>query len=574
MPQMPGLTDKAFLPISIFVLNVVLAIFRIILVSAVGACFVIYARYGGEYANSVRWIRSVGYLEMFQTLRSTKNKHVPGSVKRALVLGIIVTLAASLLDKGIAAFITPATRNGTPDRVVLNSTQPSIFGDIGYFLGWKLSVPDKGNVTEIMRKALISTALPDPKDGYDYNPVELDYNATCNNSGIRVGGTVLRSACMTVLPFPEDSFKTLFTTTNQADNRYLITLQKGAQPYLSLPLEWKFTYGTAGDNEYCVVTEDYQKPLNSVGFAVPLRTSTTKCFFFERENVAVVAMTTARFSPNSVYNATEVQDYLAEGSNELLVAMDEAINKPSPAPGRPGQPQNGTTVGMWAVIRATNTTIDFYACEYFDSSFECVYAVGSSILFHQPFENLKNATDNDLRERRRDRYMTLEYFMSAYNVTPVDTDDDVRWKLRSVSIEKMRNDTLAVADYMAQLGSSLHADFHNMKLYVQYDIAKINSGFEVPFWVLVVAGILLVVSLLSWQMTNWLIGSPYNSSLYSVIRSRLSSRSNTSISKIMRFRFEPLMFEDVKLLPDHVEYSSNEEHMPGDDKDHTNPSTV
>jgi hypothetical protein len=186
---------------------------------------------------------------------------------------------------------------------------------------------------------------------------------------------------------------------------------------------------------------------------------------------------------------------------------------------------------------------------------------------------MKKAVGDDLRERVRDRYMTLEYFMSAYT-TPVDIDGNVQRKIRSVSIEKMRNDTLAVADYMARLGSSLYANFLGMKLYVQYDIAKIKSGLEVPFWVLIVAGILLVVSLLSWQMTNWLIGSPYNSSLYSVIRARLSSRSNTSISKLMRFRFEPLMFEDVKLLPDHVERSSNEEYLPGDVKDHTNPSTV
>ena len=509
---------------------------------------------------------------MFQTLRSTKHKHIPGSVKLALVLGILFTLAASLLDKGIAAFITPATRIGTPDRVVLNSTQPSLAGIPHHFLGWRLFVPDKGNVTEIMRNALISrTALPDQEDGYDYNPVESPYNATCKKSGIRVGRTLRSDRCMTAIPFPDGFFQTRLNTTNLSDNRYLITLQKGPQPYLSLPLEWKFTYGTSEKDEYCVAMEDYQKPLDINGFTAPPRTSTTKCLLYDLGNIAVVAMTTARFTHGSNgYNATEVQEYLAEGSNELLVAMDEAINKPSPAP--PGQPQNGTEIGIWAVVRATNTTVDLYACEYFEV-YECVYAVASSIHFPGSFEDMKKAVGDDLRERVRDRYMTLEYFMSAYT-TPVDIDGNVQRKIRSVSIEKMRNDTLAVADYMARLGSSLYANFLGMKLYVQYDIAKIKSGLEVPFWVLIVAGILLVVSLLSWQMTNWLIGSPYNSSLYSVIRARLSSRSNTSISKLMRFRFEPLMFEDVKLLPDHVERSSNEEYLPGDVKDHTNPSTV
>ncbi|KAF9344486.1 hypothetical protein BGX34_005620 [Mortierella sp. NVP85] len=556
MPRMPGLTDKVFLPISIFVLNIILAIFKVILVSAVGACFVIYARYGGEYANSVRWIRSAGYLETFHTLRSTKHKHIPGTVKLALVLGILFTLAASFLDKGIAAFITPATRNGTPDRVVLNSTQPSFSDSTKSFHGWTFFVPDEANVTDIMRKALVSsTALPEPEDGYDYNPATTPYNATCNNIGIR-----------------EDFVKTGFNANNQTNNRYLVTVPKGPQSYLSQPLGWTFTYGDDGNDESCVIVEDYQKPLDRSGFNFPPRTSTAHCLFYKRENIGVAALTTVRFSLGANgYNATEIQAYLAEGSNELLVAMDEAINKPSPAP---GQPQNGTTIGTWAVLRATNTTIDFYICEYFEV-YECVYGVASSIYFHQSFKNLqKAANDNNIRDRGTNRLMTLEYNMNTNSTIPDEFDGSYSTWLRSVSIEKMRNDNTAVVDYMAQLGPSLYADFNHMTMYIQYDIAKINSGLEAPFWVLVIAGILLVVSFLSWQMTNLLIGSPYNSSLYSVIRARLSSRSDTPIPKLMRFRFEPLMFEDVKLLPDHVEHSSSEEYLPDDVKEHTNPSTV
>ncbi|KAF9362237.1 hypothetical protein BGX34_006538 [Mortierella sp. NVP85] len=51
---MPTLTDKIF-PNTIFVVNIVLAIFRL----SWSACFAIYAKYGGEHAKSVGWIRSV-----------------------------------------------------------------------------------------------------------------------------------------------------------------------------------------------------------------------------------------------------------------------------------------------------------------------------------------------------------------------------------------------------------------------------------------------------------------------------------------------------------------------------------
>jgi hypothetical protein len=78
------------------------------------------------------------------------------------------------------------------------------------------------------------------------------------------------------------------------------------------------------------------------------------------------------------------------------------------------------------------------------------------------------------------------------DTTPNDNarPDDVNFL--PVSIEKMRNDTAAVGDYMAQLGASQYADFRNRRLYIQYDIAS-----QVPFWVLAAAVIILIISLLS-----------------------------------------------------------------------------
>ncbi|KAK3827778.1 MAG: hypothetical protein J3Q66DRAFT_394109 [Benniella sp.] len=565
MPQIPGATDKVFLPISIFVLNVVLALFRVTLLSAVGACFIIYSRYGGEYANSVRWVRSAGYLEMFQTLRSTKNKHVPGSVKLALVLGIIVTLAASLLDKGIAAFITPATRDGPSSRVFTNTTQPILSSYPKNFLGWKLVVPDKGNVTEIIQKALVGPiALPRPEKGYTYTPATSVYHRACNAIGLQVefdGEKLKNGGCATAKPFTS-TIDVSPTTSKLSGDRYRLTMPKAPQPYLSAALEWTYSYGYAENDEKCVLKEDYQRPVVfSGGFAAPPRTSTTKCFFSALENVAVLSMTTIRFS-SVEYSTKIVQEYLAGGSNELLSAMEKAINTTP-------QPQNGTEVGLWAIFQVANTTVEFYAC---DDTYDCVYGIISSIYFNQPQKELMNVTnESDLRTYDVGTYMTLEYPLSTHTTT---IDGKIKVKLSPVSIEKMRNDTAAVADYMARLGTHLFASFEKSTLYLQYDITEVISGLEVTFWVLAAAVIILIASFLSWQMTNVMIGPPHHSSLYSVIRSRLASRSDAPVSRLMRFRYEPLMFEDVKLLPDHVEHSSSEELSPGDVKDHTNPSTV
>jgi hypothetical protein len=105
---------------------------------------------------------------------------------------------------------------------------------------------------------------------------------------------------------------------------------------------------------------------------------------------------------------------------------------------------------------------------------------------------------------------------------------------------------------MAGLGYNYYASFrpNNGKVFIYYNVADIKSGLAIPFWVLLVSGITMVLCLVLWQLTDRIIGSPYNISLYSAIRDQLEHRSNTSIPSVMRFSFQPLSFEDAKLLPD------------------------
>ncbi|KAK3817331.1 MAG: hypothetical protein J3Q66DRAFT_369183 [Benniella sp.] len=167
------LADKIFLPISIFVLNIVLAVFKFLLVSAVGACFTIYARCGGEYANSVRWIRSAGYLEMIHTFLSTnKRKNVPSSVKLTLIVGIFAALVASILDKGIASLVTPATSSDPLGTEVITSPKFTPAAKLKMFLGWNLVVPSNVSAVITMKKALNSTiVIPKQEPGQVYAPL-------------------------------------------------------------------------------------------------------------------------------------------------------------------------------------------------------------------------------------------------------------------------------------------------------------------------------------------------------------------------------------------------------------------
>ncbi|KAI1286128.1 hypothetical protein EDD11_000591, partial [Mortierella claussenii] len=98
-----------FLPFSFLTITILLALFQALLVCTVGAALSIYSRYGGDYANSIRWVRQGGYLEMYSTLVNSRDI-IPRSTKLILVTTILASLAAGVADIGAVYFVHPATR--------------------------------------------------------------------------------------------------------------------------------------------------------------------------------------------------------------------------------------------------------------------------------------------------------------------------------------------------------------------------------------------------------------------------------------------------------------------------------
>ncbi|KAF9357851.1 hypothetical protein BGX34_009201 [Mortierella sp. NVP85] len=575
---MPSLNEKIFLPISIFVLNVVFAVFKFVLVSAVAASFAIYAKYGGEYANSVRWVRSAGYLELFHTLRNTHSrKTVPRSVKWAIVLAFFATLAASFLDKGIAVFVKPATRSGTKSTAVRVSQQYLPASKQTMFLGWNVAVPQGATVRKTMEATLAGPiANPNLVPGQIYEPVHSDYKATCLDFGFKFQDFILRNdtGCGAITPhFLTVSELPQYGLTQRSSNRWSLTMEarpgQGTYNLLDSPLGLSYQIVNAQSQNFsdCYLYESYRHrgPLDmSHDVTAFPKTSTTKCFH-DNGGITALSVTTTRFAHlDPSYDFESVDKIFANESNELLLSMNETLANMTMTTD-PGQSQNVTSFA-WVELRLTNSTVDLYACgtsvglslgeskpaeEEIVSTYECIYAIISVVQFTKE-------VDGDIRKARGDKsfvttrssdtettitnYITLEYPPTIKGS-----------KAAPISIKNMTEDNLSVVDYMARLGYNFYADFADEKLYVMYNYADVLTGLEVPFWVLVIAGIILIISFAIWQYTFWLLSTPHNSSVYSIIRNRIAAKSNTQVPKLMRFQFEPLMFEGVKLLPEHIE---------------------
>ncbi|KAF9344529.1 hypothetical protein BGX34_005583, partial [Mortierella sp. NVP85] len=385
---MPALTDKIFLPISIFVLNVVLAGFKFVLANAVGACFAIYAMRGCEYAKSVGWIRSAGYRGMIVTSYSTfKRKNVPGSVKLALIMALIATLVANFLDKGISSLVSPGFRLGQPKRDLVVSSQVE---HNSMFFGWNFIVPANGSVVSTMERALNSSIVnPSPDNGYVYSPVKSEYTPICTNFGFQFQGEIMRNSrgCGRVqIFFPATSIQSpikterspnrwsIIASTSQTDSRQPTT-DKPASGYLH------FVDPTSSDwkvNDVCSFQEEDQDDFKYV------RTTIAKCVN-DNGYIAVIAMTATRLlSYKNDFDAVAAKTYSTYHSDDLLSTMNETIRtKVIPAP-LVQDPHS-----LMAEIRVSNSTAEVFVCEVYalGEGFQCIYFTIAVHIFNQPVLN-------------------------------------------------------------------------------------------------------------------------------------------------------------------------------------------
>ncbi|KAK3817374.1 MAG: hypothetical protein J3Q66DRAFT_440135 [Benniella sp.] len=516
---MPRLNDKMFIPISIFVLNIVLAVFKFVLLCAVGAAFAIYSKYGGEYANSVRWTRSAGYLEMIRTaIGSSTSSIIPRSAKIALVVGLIVTVVASFLDKGIAHFVNPAVR--------------------------------PGSITATMEKALTgSLAIPDAKSSQTYTPVTADYTIKCANFNMTFEAkSIAKNGCAELNPglLSHTSYHD-YVVTERSPNRWSILLNSELEPYntrvaaLSLPLATR-------EETFCATYESTRlRPYGDIydGISSFPTTSISKCIDTNGE-IFVLALTSTRFTfEEKEYNTDLTSKIFADTSDELLLAMNESF-KTKTIPPQAGEAASNRDVELWVELRAMNSSVDMLACSYdlyqLNSNtpvrnVECVYYIINAFVMSQPFNPKIKEAARIPKDYRQGTFMILDHVPAFHNGIHAP-----------ISLAKLRNDTAAVSDYMARLGTNVYVDYEEEKFYAEYKVVDIQFGLEVPFWVLVFSGFILIVSFTLWQLTNWIVDSSHTSSLYKIMAKRMGYHAHSPM--LVRAKLEPLELEGVELLPD------------------------
>ncbi|KAK3821537.1 MAG: hypothetical protein J3Q66DRAFT_426817 [Benniella sp.] len=560
-PTMPGLSEEYLFPISIFALNVLLAVFRSILLSSLGACFAIYSRHGGAYATSIRWIQHAGFIKMIRTLRNPR-KYASSSAKVVLAVAFLATVAASFLDKGIAHFVRPSPyvdqRNIRTSLHTTTQFAPNYVYKI--FAGWSITHPMNANITDTMKRMFNSTvAIPNAVSGEIYNPVTSAYTVQCSRFNISFGRAVnlTNDGCASVsISFLGNFSVGQYSKSSSSSGRWSILLSSGKQPYSVRTAPLTSFLNLRGplspDKEsYIVGVESFRmRPFGGIGASDDNKvnygltsfpkTTTTKCIHHTND-ITVNTITSTRFTfSDGVFDVLKTKKLFSDQSNDLLQSMQETFKNKTIAP-------SNTPVELWVEVRAMDASIEVLACslDSFQSIFvgrdmgkmlECVYANINMMVVKQSLNSniLAELGEDGFWKPLYSTYMTMEYVMGITN-----------GEKSPVSLASLNSDVAEVNDYMARLGSNFYADFDGGKLYVEYEITDMKLGFKIPFWILFLAGALLIAGVSVWLFATTLVGYPYTSSLYSVIVKQVPSEGDESTSRLVEVKLNPLTFDGI-----------------------------
>ncbi|KAF9345385.1 hypothetical protein BGX34_004807 [Mortierella sp. NVP85] len=485
---------------------------------------------------------------------SRKSLNVPKSAKRALVVGLFVTVVASFFDKGIAHFVNPAFRPGSEStRIVVISQQFSTNTVRRMFAGWSFLIPKDENITTTMEKALSSSvAIPVARSNQAYTPVTADYTIKCDYFDFSLNEeNLIENGCAKLRP------RIRSNTSNddpfvipRSSNRWGMLMNSGWEPYNVRVATLSFQLEVSEEEDGCATYESTRlRPYGNIydGISSFPTTATSKCIL-PSGDMAVVSLTSTRFTfRGTEYNTDLTSKIFADTADELLLTMNDTF-KTKTIPPLAGVAASNRSVEMWAEIRAMNSSVDILACSYdsyrqdSDSLYrnvECVYHIVKVFVVSQPFNPKIKEAAKIPKEYPYGTFMILDHLPAIQDGSHAP-----------ISLAKLRNDTAAVSDYMARLGTNVYVDYYEDRFYAEYEVKDIRSGLEVPLWVLAVSGIILMASFILWQLTDWTVDSSHRSSLYKIIAKRVASQTDTPM--LLRAKLgpqEPLELEGVVLLP-------------------------
>ncbi|KAF9570129.1 hypothetical protein EC968_002147 [Mortierella alpina] len=531
-----------FLPWTPFILNIALAVFQLLLIGAIDAILAIYSRFGGCYANSIRWTRQGGYPEMLISVCNSW-KNLPKPTRVAMIFTVLTSLAASFADKGAVYFITPSVKMDMAGPFVAKSSQFAARGLQRTFGGWIGSMRQGTDIVDAMTKMINDTRnIPGTIGGRLYAPRTSNYVTICDRIDLRAfnapnlllsNGGCTEVQYLLVGVFNADLEKA--RVVNGAKGRWSLTVpatSKVSSTVLTL-LRTSLTMVTG--RKICALGDPEPKLSTGIkpGLTALPKTSVTQCVFPTGE-ISVLSSTSVPFFVSPVTKFRSIANAVFAEYDGLLQAMEVSINSTTPT----------TNSTLFLELTSHDSFIEAVFCFSYGNpaiSLSCVYNHINTFLIGQ------KEVDTLFTKARGGKpfpdppvasiAMTIEHVPALLSGVP-----------QPISISGMKNATFESAHFMALLGYNFYADYDEEQLYVLFDTMDPHHGFKIPDWLLISMTTTMVVCLALWGATKVLLNARYTSSLYKVVATQLSPQIGVSAPMLMRSRFKPFEFEHITVV--------------------------
>ncbi|KAF9958232.1 hypothetical protein BGZ72_000695 [Mortierella alpina] len=541
-----------FLAWSLVTVNVLLAVFQFLLIGTIGAILAIYSRFGGDYANSIRWSRQGGYPEM---LSSVYNSWIilPRSTKIAISLTICASLSASLADKGAAYFIAVSDRQTNASYITVKTSQfLPFYNTVQEPSGWTFSIRHGADIADAMAKKINDTSnIPNAVPGRMYVPQTSEYES-CNQLAVKTldheaPQLHLRSSgCMEVnfmIAMPFHLPLANATHLKRSKDRWSIITP-------TIPSQW------LGE---IPIMAALRSNASFIAFLMTMNDMTvTRIMWMELEDgltsfpetivskglspageTFVLSVTTIPFSTSTVQRFRNVSTAVFGNYNAMFEAMETSVNNAT----------FRSTTNLFIEVKLDSTSVEMLACYTSPvPGLMCSYIIISTVVTKP---QALNPIITEARQGRPLSQLQGVHFSVAMRIRhTIAAVDGTR---QSISTSTIKDATSAAAHYLASLGQNFYMDWDASQLYVIYDTTDTQGGLEIPSWLIWSIAVIMIVCLCFWAATEYFLDERYLSSLQKNIALHLGTRLPGTAPMVMRSQFDTLEFEDVPILSQDIQ---------------------
>ncbi|OAQ35491.1 hypothetical protein K457DRAFT_1814379 [Linnemannia elongata AG-77] len=543
-----------FLPWSFFILNFFYLVLDVLVATSFAAALSHIARRNGNYAQSIRWIKQAGSLEMVKALWTSF-----GKVTRRHWLALFATFIGGYALTGIvvgaksAANFAIAERNSAVEVIV--SKHFIEVSDITTVPSWSTPVDYATSMEVALTEALTSTKVnPEASPTKRYRPRLSDYELACDRLDARVyddgAFNLPNDGCATLTLNPTASGDPINGTgyiIQKTKGRAKVVVQTQAEDGRA---EDKHIFGVTIRSQVTYLGQDCITSDTNLNFIDTKRigivsspiTVLTKCLLSSGEMVSL-SLTSIPFSVPTQKEFHAVASSIFKDQDELVSDMQESVNNGT-LTNLPADPHQEMVVIEMKVVE---TEVRALVCSgsrlrtIDPVHISCAYTT-ANVLITKP-----RPVNPDILHRQPGNMTSPtvskpQFMFSFYHLLLVSTDEPL------FAIPKIIGASKVAAAYFANVGPNFILDWERSTLYVAYNRVDIIRGYDVPGWLFWTMVAVMVGSLAFWGATEYWVEAKYRRSLYFVVSMKLTDGETNTEPRLHQFDTKTQEFEGRRIV--------------------------